>query len=336
MMELEGSVTSEPGANREADLIAATPPDVLWRALFGFPANDSMFGDDTARVVAALAGAGGLPVTSRDEMTWWLPERLPVGAGDALSQVLNRALNLAQCDAIAEADLVEDAADPFKDVGDPIALRVEEEGLTNCLRVLLGMPGWWTAPKCPIVVANLPEHPLWRVGVRGFSPDLLFWRAQRAVEEALQAGEDEPVRLLDGPAGKPFRAALGPAPSGFASRLALARAEPYFGRSAAGWLTAAVGLALGQLPGRFLGGAGQDAFWQWAGTSRGGLGAACQRLSGSMLGALAERIVIAGPFEPGGAGRAAAMTFVRAKSGADSADPLKDFMIAAMRGEGVP
>lgn len=318
-------------------LIAATPADVLWQALFGLDASDAVFrnrdGHDPARLVASLiatVGPEGLPIVGRPgERCWELPERICGADLTTASAVLIRALDLAAADDTAARHYDDDERDVFALAGREYqAIRVEDAALESCLKTLVELPSWWTAPKAAITVVNRPDDPIWRVAVAGMHPELLVWRAGKAVEETRQAGTQDPMRYLDGPYGSGFRQALGPPPVGYVRRIEAAAADPYFARSAQSWLAAAAGQAFARLP---LGdqNAGRPT-WRWAGRRRQGLAAAMTRLSGTSLGAIAERIVITGPFEP--EGNHAAMNFVRVSHGGIE-EPIQAFMTATVSGE---
>lgn len=331
---MPGNTRADDQIGRHADAIAGTPSDVLWAALFGFGPSDPMFrdidGSDPARTVAkllAVAGSDGFPVMGQSgERCWRLPSRLDGVEVTRASEVLVRALDLIAADEIADRHRDDDDRNAFEIAGQGPIVEVCDEVLTACLRTLLELPSWWQAPKAPIILANRPADPHWRIAVSGMDLGLLGWRAQKAVDETLDAGDRDPLRLLDTPSGRCFQAALGPAPYGYVRRIRMATRDPYFVRSAASWLAVAA----------------QDAFaalrtphpdsrrWQWSGLRRSGLSAACLRLSGNGLGALAERVAISGPFEPNGA--ATTMSFQRVTIGGVR-DPLNAFMTAALVGE---
>ena len=331
--------TTLPTAVRSEDigtLIAATPCDVLWEALFGFVPSDPMFrnrdGYDPARLVAGLiaaVGPDGLPLTGDlGERCWGLPERLGESDLSIASSILMQALDLAAADEVAERHYDDDERDTLAMATRAVAVRVDETALVSCLRTLIDLPTWWTVPKASITIVNRPDDDRWRVAVAGMDSELLVWRAGKAVEETRQTPGVDPMRYLDGPVGSCFRRALGPPPLGYVRRIDAIHDNPYFTRSAQSWLAAAAQMAFARLPvrGPNLG----RPIWRWAGRRRQALAAAMARLSGTSLGAIAERIVIAGPFEPEGNGTA--MGFIRVTQGGIS-DPVHAFMSAAMSGE---
>jgi hypothetical protein len=331
-MPSDDTFSDQPG--RHVDAIARTPGDVLWTALFGFGPSDTIFrdidGSDPARTVAkllAMAGSEGFPILSQTgERCWRLPPRLDGDEVAQASAVLVRALDLVAADEIAARHRDDDDRNAFEVVGQGPIVEVSDEALTTCLRTLLELPPWWQAPKAPIVLANRPSDTHWRIAVSGMDLDLLAWRAEKAVEETLEGGDRDPSRLLDTPSGRGFQAALGPAPYGYARRIRMAARDPYFVRSAASWLAVAARDAFAALRTPHP----DSRRWQWSGPRRSGMTAACLRLSGDGLGALAERVAIAGPFEPNGA--AATMSFQRVTIGGVR-DPLAAFMTAALAGE---
>ena len=321
-------------SGRHISAIARTPGDVLWTALFGFPPSDPLFrdidGSDPARTVAGLmaaAGDDGFPIPAQvGERCWRLPRRLDAEETAEASAVLTRALDLAGADEVAARHRDDDDRNAFEIAGQGTIVKVQDSALSACLRTLLELPPWWEAPRAPVILANRPSDTRWRVAVSGMDLDLLAFRAEKAVEETRADGAPTGIDMLDTPAGRGFQATLGPAPLGYVRRIAAARRDPYFARSAASWLAVAARDAFAALrtphpdPSR----------WQWSGQRRGGLTAACLRLSGAHLGALAERIAICGPFEPGGA--PTTMSFQRVTGGGVH-DPLKAFMTAAIAGE---
>lgn len=208
------------------------------------------------------------------------------------------------------------------------AIRVDEESLETCLRTLVGLPAWWVVPKASVTIVNRPDDERWRLAVAGMDSELLVWRAGKAVEETLQSTAENPMRFLDGPVGSCFRQALGPPPLGYVRRIEAARENPYFARSAQSWLAAAAQEAFARLP-VSVPNRGRPT-WRWAGSRRQALAAAMGRLSGSSLGAIAERLVITGPFEPEGS--ATVMNFIRVSHGGTN-DAVHAFMTAAMNGE---
>jgi hypothetical protein len=331
-MPSEETQSDRPG--RHAEAIARTPGDVLWTALFGFPPSDSIFrdidGSDPARTVAkllAVAGSDGFPIIGQTgERCWRLPPRLDGAEVAEASAVMVRALDMVAADEIAERHRNDDDRNTFEIAGHGPIVEVTDEALTLCLRTLLELPSWWQAPKAPLVLANRPSDDHWRIAVSGMDLDLLGWRAKKAVEETIEAGGDDPLWLLDTPYGRGFQAALGPAPYGYARRIRMASRDPYFIRSASSWLAVAARDAFSALRTSYP----DTRRWQWSGVRRGGLAAACMRLSGDGLGALAERVAIAGPFEPNGA--SATMSFQRVAHGGVQ-DPLAAFMTAALAGE---
>lgn len=318
---------------RYVDAISHTPSDVLWTALFGFEPSDPIFrdidGSDPARTVAkllAVAGSDGFPVMSQSgERCWRLPSRLDGSEVARASEVLVRALDLIAADEIADRHRDDDDRNAFEIAGQGPIVEVSDEVLTGCLCTLLELPAWWEAPKAPIIVANRPSDPYWRIAVSGMDLGLLGWRAEKAVEEIVDVDHCDPLHLLDTPSGRCFQAALGPAPDGYARRLRMATRDPYFRRSAASWLAVAARDAFAALRTPHP----DSRRWQWSGRRRSGLSAACLRLSGNGLGALAERVAISGPFEPNGA--ATTMSFQRVGIGGVR-DPLTAFMAAALAG----
>lgn len=325
---------SSARSGRYSDAIRRTPGDVLWTALFGFPPSDGIFrdidGSDPARTVAkllAVAGSDGFPILGQSsERCWRLPSRLDGAEVVAASQVLERALDLTAADELAARHRDDDDRNIFELAGRGPTVEVSDEALTTCLRTLLELPAWWQAPKAPVVLANRPSDTRWRIAVSGMDLDLLGWRATKAVEETLERSEPDGLDLLDTPSGRAFQSVLGPSPYGYARRIRMSRRDPYFVRSAASWLAVTARDAFGALHAPY-----QDTLrWQWSGSRRGGLTAACMRLSGDGLGALAEKVAIAGPFEPNGS--ATTMSFLRVNMGG-LRDPLAAFMTAAMAGE---
>lgn len=324
---------AHPAPGSTAAAIARTPGEVLWTALFGFAPSDPIFrdvdGSDPARTVArllAVAGADGFPIPAQDgERCWRLPSRLAGSEVAEASAALVRALDMAAADEIATRHRDDDDRNGFEIAGQGPIVKVSDEALTACLRTLLELPAWWIAPKASVVLANRPSDTRWRIAVSGMDLDLLAWRATKAAEESLASGHDD-LDLLDTPSGRGFMAALGPAPLGYARRIRMASEDPYFLRSAASWLAVAARDAFASLPAAHP----DPSRWQWAGTRRSGLSAACMRISGGGLGALAERVAVSGPFEPGGA--PAVMSFQRVTHGGVR-EPLHQFMTAAIAGE---
>ncbi|MGY3581837.1 hypothetical protein ACVIGB_000092 [Bradyrhizobium sp. USDA 4341] len=316
-------------------LIAATPGDVLWEALFGFGPADPMFrnrdGHDPARLIAGLiasVGSEGLPIIGDlGERCWKLPDRFRDADLATASAVLMQALDLAAADETAERSYDDDERDVFAMAAHANYVRVDEDALESCLRTLVDLPSWWLVPKANITLVNRPRDDRWRLAVAGMDSELLVWRAGKAVEETKQNPDTNPMRLLDGPIGTCFRQALGPPPLGYVRRIEAATENPYFARSAQSWLAAAAQAAFARLPVQK---ANQGRpTWRWAGTRRQALTAAMARLSGSALGAIAERIVIAGPFEP--EGNNTAMNFIRVSHGGIQ-DAVHAFMSSAMNG----
>jgi hypothetical protein len=238
-----------------------------------------------------------------------------------------QALDLAAADETAERCLDDDERDVFAMIGHLHNVRVDEAALETCLRTLVDLPAWWCVPKASVTLVNRPQDDRWRLSVAGMDAELLIWRAGKAVEETRQSPVSNPMRLLDGPVGSCFRLALGPPPLGYVRRIAAAAENPYFVRSAQSWLAAAAQDAFARLPVQKPN-RGQPT-WRWAGTRRQGLAAAMARLTGSSLGAIAERIVIAGPFEPEGSNTA--MSFIRVSHGGIQ-DAVHAFMSSAMNG----
>jgi hypothetical protein len=329
------TLPSDVRSDEIGTLIAATPSDVLWEALFGFGPSDPMFrnrdGHDPARLIAGListVGTGGLPIVGQlGERCWELPTRFRETDLALASKVLMQALDLAAADETAERCLDDDERDVFAMIGHLHNVRVDEAALETCLRTLVDLPAWWCVPKASVTLVNRPQDDRWRLSVAGMDAELLIWRAGKAVEETRQSPVSNPMRLLDGPVGSCFRLALGPPPLGYVRRIAAAAENPYFVRSAQSWLAAAAQDAFARLPVQKPN-RGQPT-WRWAGTRRQGLAAAMARLTGSSLGAIAERIVIAGPFEPEGSNTA--MSFIRVSHGGIQ-DAVHAFMSSAMNG----
>ena len=317
----------------DAAVVAAVPPDELYRRCFGTAADggavrDVLGGVDALRLLAADPDFPAVPLAhASGDGDFRLPDALSGDALLAAVEVLARSEYLVAADAAAAGDVVSAPEEERPHLNADVI--VSQRSLGELLRTRLNLPGWWTLPQARITIVNQPDAGSWRARIA--CPDDA--RLEEMAREAVQAFDRE----LDGGGLLEEMAGAMPGglstyaipPHGILTRIEFARAGgAYWLRSAAALLAAHASRALLDLPG---GTARSDraAPWAWTGSfaSGAGAGAGLARL-GTLGRPPASLLEIEGPFEPGRAitvcltpravGDDAAQAFLGAVAGAGS------------------